>query len=45
MAAHPKAMPVILRTPAEWQAWLSAPWDPARHLQGPLPDGALGIAT
>lgn len=42
-AIHPKAMPVILRTPAEWQAWLTAPWDQARQMQRPLPDGALRI--
>lgn len=40
---HPKAMPVILRAPADWETWLSAPWDVARHLQRPLPDGALRI--
>ena len=24
-AIHPKAMPVILRTPEEWETWLHAP--------------------
>ncbi|MFC3568427.1 SOS response-associated peptidase [Paracoccus simplex] len=44
-AVHPKAMPVILRTPGEWEAWLSAPWDIAKHLQRPLPDGTLQLLT
>lgn len=42
-AIHPKAMPVILRTPGEWDAWMSAPWEVARELQRPLPDGALQL--
>lgn len=25
-ANHPKAMPVILKTPCEYQAWMSLPW-------------------
>ncbi|MGA0617714.1 SOS response-associated peptidase [Paracoccus sp. KR1-242] len=40
---HPKAMPVILRTPGEWEAWMYAPWEIAKHLQRPLPDGALQL--
>lgn len=38
---HPKAMPVILTTPQEWQAWLGG--IPATELQRPLPDGALAL--
>ena len=41
---HPKPMPVILTTPEEWEAWLSAPWAEAAELQCPLPDGSLRIA-
>lgn len=40
---HPKAMPVILTTPAEWDMWLTAPWDRVRALQRPLPDGTLSV--
>lgn len=40
---HPKAMPVILTEPDEWEAWMHAPWTTAQALQRPLPDGALQI--
>ena len=42
---HPKAMPVILTTKAEINAWLTAEGDAALTLQRPLPDGALIIVA
>ena len=42
---HPKAMPVILITPAEWRQWLTAPTALALQLQRPLPDGMLRIVA
>jgi putative SOS response-associated peptidase YedK len=42
---HPKAMPVILTTPAEVDLWLSADAPKALELQRPLPDDALRIVA
>jgi putative SOS response-associated peptidase YedK len=44
-AVHPKAMPVILRTTAEIEVWMTAPPEDALKLQRPLPDGALTIVA
>lgn len=40
---HEKAMPVILRTAAEIDHWLTAPTSEALDLQRPLPDDGLVI--
>lgn len=42
-AIHPKAMPVVLTDPAEWETWLTAPWAVAQMLQRPLGDGRLMV--
>jgi putative SOS response-associated peptidase YedK len=42
---HDKAMPTILRTPEEWEVWMSAPWSEASALQRPLPDGTLKVVA
>jgi putative SOS response-associated peptidase YedK len=44
-AVHPKAMPVILTTPAEVDIWLGAATAQALTLQRPLPDGALMVVA
>ena len=38
-------MPVILRTPAEIEQWMTAPIDEALKLQRPLPDNSLQIVA
>ena len=42
-AIHPKAMPVILTKPTEWDTWLDAPWGDAKALQRPLPAGSMRV--
>ncbi len=44
-SVHPKAMPVILTEPAEWEAWMVEPWDEAKALQRSLPEGPLSIVA
>ncbi|MEP6828627.1 MAG: SOS response-associated peptidase family protein [Aestuariivirga sp.] len=44
-AIHPKAMPVILTKPEEWETWLNAEWAMAGKLQRSLPDGALIVVA
>jgi putative SOS response-associated peptidase YedK len=42
---HPKAMPVVLTSPAEVDSWLDADTSDALALQRPLPDDALRIVA
>jgi len=44
-AIHPKAMPIILRTPEEMDTWMAAPAAGALKLQRPLPDGTLRVVA
>lgn len=45
VAVHPKAMPVILTEPEEWEAWLTGPIDEIEALQRPLPRHVLEIVA
>jgi len=44
-AVHPKAMPVILRTPQEVETWLTASTEDALQMQKPLPNGTLKVVA
>ena len=42
---HAKAMPVILTTPEECEAWMTAPVEDALELQRPLANGLLSVVA
>ena len=42
---HFKAMPAILRTDAEVDVWLTAPWSDAKHLARPLPNDEIVVVS
>ena len=44
-AVHPKAMPVILTTPEQLEAWMTAPAGKVVAMQQPLSDGALRVVA
>ena len=44
-AIHPKAMPVILTKPEQWDIWLSADWAIAGTLQRRLFDETLKVVA
>lgn len=40
---HPKAMPVLLTTREECEAWLTLPWTDVKVLQRPLPENKMMV--
>ncbi len=42
---HPRAMPVILTTPEEYEAWMTAPIPEALELQRPMAEGLLSVVA
>jgi putative SOS response-associated peptidase YedK len=44
-SVHPKAMPVILTKPDEFEHWMTAPASEALQLQRPLVDGTLSVVA
>lgn len=42
---HPKALPVILTKPEQWDAWLTAEWSEAASLKRQMPDNSVQVVA